>query len=784
MRITKLRLENFLSFDVLSFDKNNKKNKDEEWLKLGDLTILVGPNGAGKTNILRALRLLGDLAESLAAPDPRYFKDPSKLLRISAEVEVVDDGERELVGDFLRLLVARDIPKMLYTERTEEPALQELVGSLVAPGGPLDEVALEPSGVTFECEPPTPIGIKKCRRIFKFRLRAPDGAPYGELCRDTGDLSAGLLRDCGRLYAPRTGGPTSIADIVIRRLEESGVIIDKGPAGQESPWPQGRMVEVLREKLGSPMRLGLADALLEELNGTARILISYKDDLELSFIDDKARRPGSLGEASRRLLEGLRRIGYPINLNGVINLESLVGSLLAHSVIMLEQLRGPVPEAINIGDLNASGATRSLGVKEVMRALAELSFTGKFSDERALGILRCSMFNMIGLMPKLYLDTMRSKPIMEEVFRELNPKQDRQGGEVEKQTPMVKLKFLECKPESSESGEKLKDFNECLNYPLGFERGLECDRELPPDLVPAGAIELLSVLTAVIAARGGVLLLDEPGQNLHPTKQVELLRAIGRLALERGTQVVIVTHSPYMLDPELIVSNGDNGDKARVYRIFRACGSSKIHAPFESEDSEERVKILTRLQKNPDFKAALFSSAAVVVEGYGELVFLEALRGRGLLSEYEPLAIVYGEGKGSVKNYLRWLEGFGVPALAFCDNDCLGELPDDLKQRAITVDKYDLGVYIHEKFGDKCECELVKDSNKPDKEKCQDSNSKESCKNPEKIHELMMEADEELLKNMVKELGLERRLGEILDAQTKCSEGAATGISTPASTDP
>jgi hypothetical protein len=120
-----------------------------------------------------------------------------------------------------------------------------------------------------------------------------------------------------------------------------------------------------------------------------------------------------------------------------------------------------------------------------------------------------------------------------------------------------------------------------------------------------------------------------------------------------------------------------------------------------------------------------------------------------------------------------------VPALAFCDDDCLGELPEDLKQRAITVNKYDLSIYIHEKFGDKCTCELVKDSNEPDKEKC-----KGSCKDPEKIHELMMEADEELLKNMVKELGLEGRLGEILDAQTKCPEGAAAGISTPASTDP
>jgi len=130
VHVTKLRLENFLSFD-------------EGELEPGDLTILVGPNGAGKTNVLRALRLLGDFTESLAAPDPRYFKDDSKPPRISAEVKAVDDVE--LVGDFLRLLVARDILKMLHTE---ESALQELVENLVALGGPLDGITPEPSGAS------------------------------------------------------------------------------------------------------------------------------------------------------------------------------------------------------------------------------------------------------------------------------------------------------------------------------------------------------------------------------------------------------------------------------------------------------------------------------------------------------------------------------------------------------------------------------------------------------------------------------------------------------------
>jgi len=59
-------------------------------------------------------------------------------------------------------------------------------------------------------------------------------------------------------------------------------------------------------------------------------------------------------------------------------------------------------------------------------------------------------------------------------------------------------------------------------------------------------------MTSIVVASEKILLLDEPGQNLHPTKQVELIRAIKELARNERTQVVIATHSPYMLDPELI----------------------------------------------------------------------------------------------------------------------------------------------------------------------------------------------------------------------------------------
>jgi len=677
MRITKLRLKNFLSFK-------------EEKLELGDLTILVGPNGAGKTNVLRALRLLGDYAASrisrdgnaAIAPDySSYFNDPSKLLRISAEVEV-DEGEREMMGSYMRLAIAQD----LYHVSTSNQQLRDkLIENLVVPGGPLDDIIPEPSDVALECRPPTPYGVN-CRFFLRLRFQKPNR----ELCRFSDDPYLESFHRCEREPSSAIGPVKyiSLPDIMLKQLNELGAVRLRN-------WPflgPQTSMEVVPEKFEAFGQLKLADALSGELDEdeTTRISIT-KSDLETQFVNEAADRYNSLAGASRQLLGLLHEIGYPIQSGLIVSLEFLIWSLLTRSIFVLEQLRGPVPEAIDISDLKASGAPRSLDTKEAARVLARLEhFSGNISDREVLSDIKDQISRAAGLKPYTYLEPTK------------NP-------------PSIKVKF-------EEDG-----------------------RELPPDLVPAGAIELLSVLTAVIAARGGVLLLDEPGQNLHPTKQVELLRTIGSLAFGQGTQVVIVTHSPYMLDPELIVSNGDNGDKVRVYRISRTCGYSKIHAPFESEDREE---VLEWMRRNPSFRAALFSGAAVVVEGWGELVFLEALQGRGLLPGHEPVVVIYGEGKGAanqksaLEKYLKWLDNFGVPALAFCDSTCYNALSENLKQRAVAEPTRDLGDYISKKFEKECK---YKD-----------------CKDVSTIYRVMREADDKLLDEIAKELGLKDRLEEIL----------------------
>jgi len=683
MQVTKLMLENFLSF------------KEKTELELGELTILIGPNGAGKTNVMRALKFLGDhldmdISTRSATPDLYYFNDTLKPLRISAEIKV-NDKERKLIEDFLRLLVANDILNLMRTYSQDQSSIRELANRLVEPGGPLDGVMLEPSGVTLEYESSV-LNQAEYNFIFRLKLKASNK----ELCCAWKGTSVGLLYDCEHRCIPSTEGPNRITHIMIQRLKELGIIKDKGSSTTTIPIPQHPMeVEVIRDKFDLIMQLKLTDLLNKELELRKCILIAYDNDLNISFLNEEARRSDYLGDISKELLNGLKEIGYHLEGGINVNLLSLLQKIIAHSMIRLEQLRGPIPETINAGDFNkALMIQRSLNTEETVRILASLEhFSGNIFDHEVLANIQEQMSKITGFKPYTYLEWTEN-------------------------SQLIRVKFEENK------------------------------KTFYPELVPAGVIELLSIMTSIVVASEKILLLDEPGQNLHPTKQVELIRAIEELARNERTQVVIATHSPYMLDPELIAKRDG---KIIVYRLTKKNGISFKNAPFNDLSANEYIEVIRRLHDSPGFRAALFSRAAVVTEGHGELVFLEILQSRGLLSEYEPLAIVLSDSATSVEKYLKWLKGFGVPALAFCDNDCLKQLHEDIKQQVVAVNEKDLGDYISKKFEN--ECNSVKAPNKP---------NEKTCKDPETIYKVMMKADDKTLKDIVNELELNKYLDKIV----------------------
>jgi len=71
-------------------------------------------------------------------------------------------------------------------------------------------------------------------------------------------------------------------------------------------------------------------------------------------------------------------------------------------------------------------------------------------------------------------------------------------------------------------------------------------------MVGSGIFEVLSILAVVIGSEGKVVLLDEPALHLHPVYQKKLLKVFDELNKNGNNQIIIITHSPYLVDTELL----------------------------------------------------------------------------------------------------------------------------------------------------------------------------------------------------------------------------------------
>ncbi len=81
-----------------------------------------------------------------------------------------------------------------------------------------------------------------------------------------------------------------------------------------------------------------------------------------------------------------------------------------------------------------------------------------------------------------------------------------------------------------------------------------------------------------VATRGDVLIIDEPEMNAHPETQV-LLAEIFVAAVRQGIEVVLATHSPYIVDrlSTLVEVGRLNAEARHRLRDFLALGSDDIY---------------------------------------------------------------------------------------------------------------------------------------------------------------------------------------------------------------
>ena len=92
MRIIKLKIKNFLSFQdfEIDFDK--------------DLNVIIGPNNSGKTNIIRTLKIARDILNRTRDDDFSFFCHNKEKNNFSIEITCNFEAEEEHIKNFIVII--------------------------------------------------------------------------------------------------------------------------------------------------------------------------------------------------------------------------------------------------------------------------------------------------------------------------------------------------------------------------------------------------------------------------------------------------------------------------------------------------------------------------------------------------------------------------------------------------------------------------------------------------------------------------------------------------------
>jgi len=157
-----------------------------------------------------------------------------------------------------------------------------------------------------------------------------------------------------------------------------------------------------------------------------------------------------------------------------------------------------------------------------------------------------------------------------------------------------------------------------------------------------------------------ILLLDEPGLNLHASAQADLLRYIEDLAKEY--QVIYTTHSPFMIDSNHL---------ERVRTVYDSDAGSIISSAIQEKDPDTLFPLQAAL--GYDIAQNLFiSKNNLLVEGPADLIYLtilssilESEKREGLK---DSITIVPIGGMDKVSSFISLLRGSKLNIVCLLDS--------------------------------------------------------------------------------------------------------------------
>lgn len=223
----------------------------------------------------------------------------------------------------------------------------------------------------------------------------------------------------------------------------------------------------------------------------------------------------------------------------------------------------------------------------------------------------------------------------------------------------VVLRYKQSQAGRSEAGFRVPSFPEITFV----------DTSLPGSAtlgqVGAGALQVLSLLAASHGMKGSVVMLDEPGINLHPSMLQTVMDEAGS---GEENQTLIVTHLPDLLEYEAFGRNSD------IVYVKNSGGTSSIRGSWDNDKLKWWDKDRKNLRHQID-TSVFFSNLAILVEGPSDKSVLSGV------AEYKAgedknydlarrnIVVVDVGGKGNFAKYAKLLDAYEIAYVILADRD-------------------------------------------------------------------------------------------------------------------
>jgi energy-coupling factor transporter ATP-binding protein EcfA2 len=613
MRITRLVVDNLLSFDHLELDQVDPS-----------LTTIVGPNGSGKTNLARLFTLVTTALDWVEERAPQVVPDPSSAqgilssyaaarfrgatlgqsLRVEVGIELTSATEREQITCFVQSAIISTVLSRSGRQQQDGPVLAEWAVKQVTP----ERLSPLMTGALVLEHP----GSAHAPWEVSYQFRHDDTAYRWTLADHYGRIGIVTIDD-----------GSGIGRAQFQTVDLAQTLFGITTTGTPT------------RELPSPLPEFSFEKLCPELGKVVELMVQ------------------SVGAYFDRDLEPHRRFGEIVGLtsswtlpNRAFSLASVLRLIVRRGVVVIgEQLRGadlesrPLPigryalDLLSRSDVTWEPSTLPLRLFRLKN--------GDGSERQRFERIRRTFETFA---PGRRLDV-RFEAVMPRNGSPQPPLADYVGAEQPTTEPNPEFAITVVIGEGSE----------------------EEPWELSVTLTGAGVWEALVLAEAVADSDDRLVVLDEPALNLHPAWQ----RLLAAKVREAPGQFLVITHSPYLVSIER------PEDLAGLVRLARSNSATTLRRYSSAADGvipdELRSRIIREFSLSADARALLFAAGAILVEGETELgtlpLWFEQSETARTLGTPGQLHLGFFS-VGSEKNFtpvLALLVALGIPWAIVCD---------------------------------------------------------------------------------------------------------------------